>query len=84
MEGKGKRSAAEKYFHLRWFSHGSQTILGETANPQALFLLDQCDDNPVEAILQKISVRQLGIGELEPVVLSKNDVGSNSFHLRQV
>ncbi|KAL5511284.1 hypothetical protein ACEPAH_4500 [Sanghuangporus vaninii] len=76
-----KRSRPEKYFHLRWFSHGSQTILGETSNPQALFLLDECDDNPVETILQKITVRQLGPGDLEPVVISDRDVGSSTFHL---
>lgn len=68
-------------FHCRWFSHGSQTILAETANPQALFLLDECDDNPVDCILQKITVRHLGAGVLEPVIISDKDVGSDSFHL---
>ncbi|EJD02256.1 S-adenosyl-L-methionine-dependent methyltransferase, partial [Fomitiporia mediterranea MF3/22] len=77
----GRSPRSGKYFHIRWFEHGSRTILGETANPQALFLLDQCDDNPVETILQKISVRHLSVSDLEPLVISDNDVGSSSFHL---
>lgn len=80
----GRTSKKEKYFHARWFSHGSKTILGETANPQGLFLLDMCDDNPVDVILQKISVRYLGPGEKEPVVVSEKEVGSSTFHLSYV
>ncbi|EJD02255.1 S-adenosyl-L-methionine-dependent methyltransferase [Fomitiporia mediterranea MF3/22] len=75
------RSKSSKYFHLRWFDHGSRTVLGETASPQALFLLDKCDNNPVETILQKITVCHLGTDVLEPVVIPDNDAGPSSFHL---
>jgi hypothetical protein len=30
--------------HVRWFSHGGDTFLDETAGPKELFLLDRCDD----------------------------------------
>lgn len=33
--------------HVRWFSHGGDTILNETAGPKELFLLDRCDDIPL-------------------------------------
>ncbi|THH12028.1 hypothetical protein EW145_g289 [Phellinidium pouzarii] len=70
----------QKLFHGRWFQHGSQTILAETANPQGLFLLDQCDSNPVSSIIQKIEIRQLNADDTEPIVLAEQDVGSSTFH----
>lgn len=30
--------------HVRWFSHGGDTFLNETASPKELFLVDKCDD----------------------------------------
>ena len=66
--------------HIQWFQYTSNTILGETANPQALVLLCSCDDVNVQSILQKVSVRRLGPDEPEPVLLSQGDVGSSSFH----
>lgn len=30
--------------HVRWFSHGGDTFLDETAGPKELFLLARCDD----------------------------------------
>jgi hypothetical protein len=30
--------------HVRWFDHGGDTILNETAGPKELFLLGRCND----------------------------------------
>ncbi|KAI5117478.1 hypothetical protein M0805_007182 [Coniferiporia weirii] len=72
--------SAEISFHGRWFQHGSQTVLAETANPQGLFLLDLCDSNPVSSIIQKIQVHQLSVDDTEPIILAEQDIGSSSFH----
>ena len=37
----------EKLAHIQWFEHGSQTVLGETASSQELFLLNKCDLIPL-------------------------------------
>ena len=37
-------------------SRGLDTLLGETGDPCELFLVDECDDNPLGAILNKINV----------------------------
>jgi hypothetical protein len=42
--------------HFRWFEHGSKTILKELAGPHELFLLTQCDDNPLSSVAGKIRV----------------------------
>lgn len=73
-----------KFFHGRWFEHGAKTILAETANPQGLFLTNECDDNLVSSILQKVEVRYLRPSEKEPVVIGEQDVGSSRFHYRYV
>ena len=44
-------------FHGHWFSRGSETVLGETADPCELFLIDNCDDNPLGAVVDKVDVR---------------------------
>ncbi|XP_067015919.1 DNA (cytosine-5)-methyltransferase 1-like [Acropora muricata] len=46
----------DKMFHCRWFSRGSETILGETSDPREVFLLDKCDDNLLGCIKQKCTV----------------------------
>ena len=43
-------------FYKHSFSRGLDTLLGETADPCELFLVDECDDNPLGAILNKIDV----------------------------
>ena len=37
-------------------SRSSETALGETGDPRELFLLDECDDNPLGAIIDKVQV----------------------------
>ena len=45
-----------KQFHALWFSHGCETILGETSNPRELFLVDSCQDLPLSAVVEKVHV----------------------------
>jgi DNA (cytosine-5)-methyltransferase 1 len=70
-------------FHARWFEHSSKTVLAETANPQALFLTDICDDNEVDSILQKITVKYIEDGK-EPLDPPQSEIGSQNFHFRCV
>lgn len=51
-EGGGGR----KMFHGQWFSRGSETVLGEVGDPCELYAVDQCDDNPLGAIMDKVKV----------------------------
>ena len=71
-----------KMFHGQWFVHGSETILQETAHSRALFLLNSCDSNPINAIYQKCNFRFLELGEQEP--FDDFAVDANDFHCRQV
>lgn len=68
-------------FHARWFEHGARTVLAETADPQALYLLDSCDSVSVSAILQKIDIRKLDAHERE-LAYSDDQVASASFYYR--
>ncbi|KAJ8969760.1 hypothetical protein NQ314_001597, partial [Rhamnusium bicolor] len=43
-------------FHAHFFCRGTDTILGETADPRELFVVDDCDDYPLGCILQKTEV----------------------------
>ena len=54
-EGSGK-----KLFHGHWYSRASDTMLGEMGDPCELFVVDECDDNPLGAIMDKIDV-SLGV-----------------------
>lgn len=68
----------EKLLHVHWFAHGSKTLLQEAAHANSLYLLDSCDDIPVESVFKKCNLRQLGYEEEEP-----NDETSgleNNFH----
>jgi hypothetical protein len=51
--------------HMHWLSHGGDTILGETAGPRELFVLDRCDDAPLGSIAGKISVDYIGRDDAE-------------------
>ena len=52
-EGNGK-----KLFHGHWYSRSNDTMLGEMGDPYELFVVNECDDNPVGAIVDKIHVSQ--------------------------
>ncbi|KFX99338.1 hypothetical protein O988_03927 [Pseudogymnoascus sp. VKM F-3808] len=56
----------EAMAHVRWFSHGGDTFLDETAGPKELFLLDRCDDIEMSTLAGKVNVeRCTQIGPLE-------------------
>lgn len=67
-----------KMFHGQWFVHGSETVLQETAHSRALFLLNSCNSNPINAIYQKCNFRFLELGEQEP--FDDFAVDANDFH----
>ena len=73
-------SCGEKKFHAHWFQHGSQILLQETAHPQGLFLIDECDDLPLSCIYQKCNLRTLGRDEEEPPTECAAD--DNNFFTR--
>lgn len=43
-------------FHGHWFSRGSDTVLGEAGDPCELFMVDECDDNPLGSITEKVNL----------------------------
>ncbi len=57
--GLWETSGGDKEFHATWFVRGADTVLGETSDPAELFLLDDCDDEPLASVTDKISVRLL-------------------------
>lgn len=70
----------EKLFHGQWYTHGSKTLLQETAHPQSLFLMDACDtDIPLASIFQKCNLHELEPGEDEPTD-ERTDNENNFYH----
>ncbi|XP_046403240.1 DNA (cytosine-5)-methyltransferase PliMCI-like isoform X2 [Ischnura elegans] len=45
-----------KMFHAVWYCRGSETVLGETADPCELFSIDECEDVSLRAIAKKTTV----------------------------
>ncbi|XP_063841265.1 LOW QUALITY PROTEIN: DNA (cytosine-5)-methyltransferase PliMCI-like [Scylla paramamosain] len=54
-DGMGK-----KHFHADWFCRGTDTVLGETADPLELFLINDCEDTLIDAIMKKVTVQYVG------------------------
>ncbi|KAI8913753.1 hypothetical protein DFJ77DRAFT_46145 [Powellomyces hirtus] len=52
--------------HIRWLTHGKQTVLNETASYNELMFLDTCQDTQLGAVAGKPQVRYLGPEEDEP------------------
>ncbi|KAJ3022124.1 hypothetical protein HKX48_006953 [Thoreauomyces humboldtii] len=52
--------------HVRWLTHGKQSVLCEAASYNELMMLDECDDIPLATISGKPIVRYLGPDEEEP------------------
>ncbi|PPR01483.1 hypothetical protein CVT26_015106 [Gymnopilus dilepis] len=71
------KSGTVKMFHGHWFMHGSKTLLQETSHSKALYLLNQCDDNPVTSIFRKCNFRILQSFQQEVVDDGSSD--SNDF-----
>jgi DNA (cytosine-5)-methyltransferase 1 len=49
-------SNGKKLFHGWWFSRPQDTVLGEAGDTQELFQVDECDVNPLGAIMDKVEV----------------------------
>ncbi|KAF9566963.1 S-adenosyl-L-methionine-dependent methyltransferase [Agrocybe pediades] len=49
-------AAEQGDMHLQWFEHGSQTVMGELAHRQELFLLNVCGDHAIKDIVGKANV----------------------------
>ncbi|XP_066590215.1 DNA (cytosine-5)-methyltransferase 1-like isoform X2 [Prorops nasuta] len=52
-----------KMCHANWFRRGKDTVLGETADPLELFLLDECDNVPFTSIKSKATVIRKKVAE---------------------
>ncbi|EKM55273.1 uncharacterized protein PHACADRAFT_184086 [Phanerochaete carnosa HHB-10118-sp] len=66
----GPQWILEPYFHGQYYMHGSKLLLQETAHPQALYLIDECDDQQLGCIFQKVDVQELGLQGDEPPFLN--------------
>jgi len=42
--------------HVQWFGRGTDTMLGEAADPSELFLLTDCEDQPLLSVWKKCTV----------------------------
>ncbi|XP_014253428.1 DNA (cytosine-5)-methyltransferase 1-like [Cimex lectularius] len=47
---------SQKFMHAHWFLRGCETVLGETADPQELFLVDECENSLLNGIYSKVTV----------------------------
>ncbi|KAF9437753.1 hypothetical protein BGZ76_011283 [Entomortierella beljakovae] len=56
----------EMYYHIRYFSRGSETILMETAGSREIFLLDNCGDAELVTVMDKCPVKYIGSSEEIP------------------
>ncbi|KAL4244914.1 Cytosine-specific methyltransferase [Abortiporus biennis] len=69
-----------KQCHVQWLLPGSQTILQESAHPQSLFLLEECDDQNLEIIFSKVNVQWLSASEDESAFIPSGD--DNDFFVQ--
>lgn len=46
----------KKLFHAQWLYRSAETVLGESGDPNELFLSDDCDNNPLSSISEKCKV----------------------------
>ena len=44
----------DKVVHADWYCRGKDTILGDTSDPKELFMMDDCEDIPIESITKKV------------------------------
>ncbi|KAF9200850.1 hypothetical protein BGZ49_008924 [Haplosporangium sp. Z 27] len=62
-----------KYYHIRYFARGSETILMETAGTREIFLLDNCIDAELVTAMGKCPVTFIG---------GKEDIPSKDYYYR--
>ncbi|XP_028404801.1 DNA (cytosine-5)-methyltransferase 1-like isoform X2 [Dendronephthya gigantea] len=70
----------EKMFHGRWMSRTTDTVLGNTGDPRELFLVDQCEDNPLGSIMAKCTVIYKPQGEEQIDYTRHEDDGDIFFY----
>ncbi|KAK7038026.1 BAH domain-containing protein [Favolaschia claudopus] len=74
-------SGRQKMFHCQWLTHGSRTILQETAHSNELFLLAECSKHtPVASIIQKCRVRFPSVKDVEEI--DHSDPDSRNYFCR--
>ncbi|KAJ6624492.1 S-adenosyl-L-methionine-dependent methyltransferase [Mycena sp. CBHHK59/15] len=73
-----------KMFHGQWLQHGNtqQTLLQEMAHPQELFLISECDEQPVASILRKCEVKMLEPDEDCPEPVDDSDPNASKYFCR--
>ncbi|XP_014661569.1 PREDICTED: DNA (cytosine-5)-methyltransferase 1-like [Priapulus caudatus] len=49
-------SNGTKHFHAQWYTRGGETVLGETADPNEVFMVDECEDTCLEFVVSKCNV----------------------------
>ncbi|KAJ3542763.1 hypothetical protein NM688_g5941 [Phlebia brevispora] len=60
-----------KMVHVQWFQHGAQILLQELAHPHGLFLINECQDLPLDVIYQKANVTEIHAVDEEPAETSE-------------
>lgn len=70
------------YLHVRWYAHGSKTILQEASHPHALYLTSECDDIDAGSVVAKCDVQRLASGDKEP--LDSTTFGKLNYFLKYV
>lgn len=78
FEQEDKKGKKVKMFHGQWYSHGSKTILQETAHSKSLFLMNKCEDNPTASIFKKCNIRMMSPEDEE--ILDDHRPDANDFH----
>jgi len=56
----------QQFLHGQWLAHGSKTLLQEVAHLNGLFLMDSCDNVPLDSIIQKCKLHWLASDDMEP------------------
>ncbi|KAF4607079.1 hypothetical protein EYR38_001136 [Pleurotus pulmonarius] len=59
-------SAEDSIAHLRWFEHGSYTVMEEFANPQQLYLNDMCSSVDIHCLIETVNVHYQPSGPIPP------------------
>ncbi|GJE87065.1 BAH and Dcm domain-containing protein [Phanerochaete sordida] len=63
---KEKNNSLQPYFHGQHYEHGSKLLLQQMAHRRALYLMDECDDQPLGCIFQKLDIHELDLREDDP------------------
>lgn len=82
----------EQLAHTQWLYRGSETVLGEASDPLELFFVNECDDNDLVSVHDKVKVlyketpedwSMRGGLEEEGSLLSAEDDDGNTFYFQK-